>query len=65
MEVIKYGQLPSEKRYIATCGNCGTKFSFKRGEAKCEGSTDPRDGTRVLTVHCPLEGCGRACHVCG
>lgn len=51
VEVIRLGQIPEEKEYTATCGNCSTLFKFKRREAKV--TYDQRDGN-FLQIDCPL-----------
>jgi hypothetical protein len=56
MEIIKQGQIPSEKEYTVSCSHCHTMFKFKQGEASYQG--DQRDGD-YLVVSCPLPGCGR------
>jgi len=55
VEIIRKGQLPSEKVYEASCGHCHTRFRFKQGEA--DYNSDPRDGD-YLSIRCPLDGCG-------
>lgn len=54
--IVTPGQLPADKEVTTECNNCGTLFTFTRGEAK-EGADD-RFG-RYLEVVCPLTGCGK------
>jgi len=51
MKILKKGCLPKERRHVATCDNCRTKFEFQEGEAKMV--SDQRDGD-YLEVKCPL-----------
>lgn len=55
VKIIKEGKLPQDQIHRATCGNCGTVFDFKRGEAEYDAGgfgTGPS-----LKITCPLEGC--------
>lgn len=52
MDIIFRGTIPEEKKYIATCSNCGTKVSYKLKEVK--------------VTHCQREGTFHeySCPVC-
>jgi len=51
MKIIKYGQLPSQRRYQIECSSCGTIFEFKAEEAAYH--SDTRDGD-YYSIYCPL-----------
>jgi hypothetical protein len=51
MKIIKYGELPEEKKYQLTCFNCTTIFEFQAHEA-CW-NEDQRDGA-YLKIDCPF-----------
>ncbi len=42
MDIIIRGMLPEEKKYVATCNNCGTRVTYKLKEVKVTYSQ--RDG---------------------
>jgi len=52
MKIIKPGNLPEDKLYVADCKNCKCIFEFKRGEAKTDYSGACRNET-YLTISCP------------
>lgn len=60
MKIIKEGNLPSERKFTATCSNCKCHFEFLAKEA--EYRSDQRDGD-FYEVKCPQSGCGRANYV--
>lgn len=51
MDIIIRGMLPEEKKYVATCSNCGTKVLYKLKEVKIH--YDQRDGT-YHEFDCPV-----------
>lgn len=55
VEIIKAGELPSEKIYKATCNHCHTIFSFQEKDASLK--FDQKEGD-YMVISCPLKGCG-------
>lgn len=53
MEILRAGQLPSEKMYVGECDSCRSLVRFKAGEAKHESWRNEQHAT----VKCPTPGC--------
>lgn len=51
MDIIKQGQIPTERKYQTTCGICKTEFRFAQKEGKIH--YGQRDGDCIM-INCPL-----------
>ena len=63
MDILIRGMLPQEKKYVATCSNCGTKVLYRLKEVKVthyqrEGTSHEYDCPlclqKVYTAPCPM-----------
>jgi hypothetical protein len=51
IEIIKHGEIPSKRKYTASCNSCNTQFRFLRDEGNLQCSH--RDGN-YIAIDCPV-----------